>query len=117
MSSPVSHTPDEQGHASAPAASAGSSARHGAGLFDIRNIIGLLMALYGLILVVTSFTTSEADKAKADGANLNLWTGLGLLALGAALIGWAVTRPIVVDERELEADKAAAEREGTTSAH
>ena len=31
---------------------AGNSARHGAGLFDIRNIIGLLMALYGLILLV-----------------------------------------------------------------
>ncbi|TCJ92127.1 MULTISPECIES: hypothetical protein [Dermacoccus] len=96
---------------------AGNSARHGAGLFDIRNIIGLLMALYGLILLVTSFTTSTADKAKADGVNLNLWTGIGLIVIGAALIAWAVTRPIVVDERELEADKAAAERQGKPTAH
>ena len=71
----------------------------------------------GLILLVTSFTTSTADKAKADGVNLNLWTGLGLIVIGAALIAWAVTRPIVVDERELEADKAAAEREGGPAAH
>lgn len=96
---------------------AGNSARHGAGLFDIRNIIGLLMALYGLILLVMSFTTSTADKAKADGVNLNLWTGIGLIVIGAALIAWAVTRPIVIDERELEADKAAAERQGKPAAH
>lgn len=84
----------------------GNSARHGAGLFDIRNIIGALMGIYGVVLVVMSFFTSAADKAKADGANLNLWTGIGLLITGAALIGWAIARPIIVDEAELEADKA-----------
>lgn len=96
---------------------AGNSARHGAGLFDIRNIIGALMAIYGVILIVTSFTTSTSERAKADGANLNLWTGLGLLVLAGALIGWAVLRPIVVDERELAEDKAVAEREGHPTAH
>lgn len=99
-------------NAAAGTTKSGSSARHGAGLFDIRNIIGALLGLYGIILIVTSFVTSDADRAKADGANLNLWTGLGLLAVAAALIGWAVTRPIVVDERELAQDKAAAERAG-----
>ena len=93
----------------------GNSARHGAGLFDIRNIIGALMALYGLVLLVMSFFTTAADKAKADGANLNLWTGLGLLLLGAAMIGWAVTRPIIIDEEELAEDKAAAD--STPHAH
>ena len=89
---------------------AGNSARHGAGLFDIRNIIGALMALYGIVLVIMSFTVSDADKAKANGENLNLWTGLGLLVLAAALIGWALARPIIVDERELAREKA--EHEG-----
>lgn len=98
-------------HNGATGAKAGNSARHGAGLFDIRNIIGLLMGLYGVVLVLMSFFTTEADKAKADGANLNLWTGLGLLATSAALIGWALWRPIIVDERELARDKAAHEDE------
>ena len=102
--------------AGAGTAKAANSARHGAGLFDIRNIIGALMGIYGVILVGMSFTTSEADRAKADGANLNLWTGVGLLVLAAALIGWAVTRPIVFDARELAEDKAAAEHE-QPSAH
>ena len=98
-------------HTDARGAKAGNSARHGAGLFDIRNIIGALMALYGLILLVTSFFTSAADKAKADGVNLNLWTGLGLLLTGACLIGWALARPIIVDEAQLERDRAQAEKD------
>jgi uncharacterized membrane protein len=78
-------------------------------LFDVRNIIGALLFLYGAVLFVASFSTSDADKAKADGVNANLWVGLALLVVGALMIVWAVTRPIVVDEEELEADKKAVE--------
>jgi uncharacterized membrane protein len=78
-------------------------------LFDVRTIIGTLMFLYGVILVLASFGTSDADKAKADGINANLWVGLVLLVFGALMIVWAVTRPIVIDEAQLEADKRAVE--------
>ena len=74
-------------------------------LFDVRSIIGALMFLYGVILLLTSFATSEADKAKADGINANLWVGIALLVFGVLMIAWAVTRPIVVDEAQLEQDK------------
>ncbi len=67
------------------------------------------MFLYGVILVIASFATSDADKAKADGINANLWVGLALLVFGALMLAWAVTRPIEVDEEELEADKRAVE--------
>ncbi|HEX4470624.1 MAG TPA: hypothetical protein VH085_01545, partial [Nocardioides sp.] len=78
-------------------------------LFDVRNIIGALLFLYGVILLLASFGTSDADKAKADGINANLWVGLVLLVVGALMIVWAVTRPIVVDEEQVEADKRAVE--------
>jgi hypothetical protein len=78
-------------------------------LFDVRNIVGALMFLYGVILLLASFATSDADKAKADGINANLWVGLVLLVFGALMVAWAVTRPIEVDEEELEADKRAVE--------
>jgi hypothetical protein len=81
------------------------SPRSKAGLFDVRNIVGLLLFLYGVILVITSFSTSDAQRAKADGVNANLWVGLALLVVGALMIVWAVTRPIVVDEEQLERDK------------
>ncbi|MGC4112309.1 MAG: hypothetical protein QM747_18205 [Nocardioides sp.] len=80
-----------------------------ASLFDVRTIVGALMSLYGVILVLASFATSDADKAKADGINANLWVGLVLLVFGALMLTWAITRPIVVDEAELEADKRAVE--------
>jgi uncharacterized membrane protein len=78
-----------------------------AGLFDIRNIVGLLLLIYGVILLLVSFSTSEADKARADGVNANLWMGLVLTVVGLLMILWAVTRPIVIDEKQLEADKRA----------
>src|SRR3954470_11232888 len=84
-------------------------------LFDVRSIIGALMTLYGVVLVLASFSTSDADKAKADGVNANLWVGLALLVFGVLMIAWAVTRPIEVDEEQLEADKRAVEEAKTQS--
>ena len=71
---------------------------HKAGLFDIRSIIGLLLGIYGVILVVTSFFTSDEPRAKADGANVNLWAGLGLVVASIVFLAWARLRPIVVPE-------------------
>jgi TRAP-type C4-dicarboxylate transport system permease small subunit len=81
------------------------------GLFDVRTIIGALMFLYGVVLLLASFSTSASDKAKADGINANLWVGLALLVFGVLMVVWAVTRPIVVDEEQLEADKRAVDEE------
>lgn len=83
------------------------STRSKAGLFDIRNIVGALITIYGVVLVIVSFSTSDTQKAKADGVNANLWVGLVMVVVGVLMIVWAVTRPIVVDEEQLEADKRA----------
>jgi hypothetical protein len=82
-----------------------------ANLFDIRNIIGALLGIYGVVLVVMSFSTSEAQKEKASGVNANLWVGLALVAFSVFFVVWAVLRPIVVDEEQLEADKREVEEE------
>lgn len=78
-------------------------------LFDIRNIIGALLGIYGVVLVIMSFVTSDRQLAKASGVNANLWVGIGLLAFAVFFIGWAFLRPIVVDQEQLEADKRAVE--------
>ena len=57
--------------------------RSRAGFFDIRNIVGALLLLYGVILVIVSFSTSDAQRAKANGINANLWVGLCMLLAGA----------------------------------
>ena len=68
-----------------------------AGLFDIRVIIGALLALYGVILTVLGFIgASDAAAAFQVGVNINLWAGLGMLVVGIGFVVWARLRPIVV---------------------
>ncbi|MGI5482338.1 hypothetical protein [Streptomyces lavendofoliae] len=63
-------------------------------LFDIRRIIGGLFTVYGIIVTVAGLTASDADLEKAVGVNINLWTGLGMLALGLFFLVWLWLRPV-----------------------
>ncbi|QIB45307.1 hypothetical protein [Streptomyces aureoverticillatus] len=76
-------------------------------LFDIRRIIGGLFVVYGVIVTVAGLTASDADLKKAEDININLWTGLGMLALGLFFLVWLKLRPVVAaaapeDEQEQE---------------
>ncbi|MCQ4211750.1 MULTISPECIES: hypothetical protein [Streptomyces] len=62
-------------------------------LFDIRRIIGGLFVLYGVIVTIAGITASDADLKKAENININLWTGLGMLALGLFFLVWLKLRP------------------------
>jgi hypothetical protein len=73
-----------------------NQAPHRAGLFDIRFIIGALIGLYGLIVLITGLFTSDAQVQKADGLNINIYAGIGMLVVSAGFILWARLRPIVV---------------------
>ncbi|WP_369357127.1 hypothetical protein [Streptomyces sp. cg2] len=64
-------------------------------LFDIRRVIGGLFAVYGVIVTIAGLAASDADLRKAQGININLWTGLGMLALGAFFLVWLKLRPTV----------------------
>ncbi|POX57078.1 hypothetical protein C3489_02175 [Streptomyces sp. Ru71] len=63
-------------------------------LFDIRRIIGGLFVVYGVIVTITGLTDSDAAIDKAQGVNINLWTGLGMLALGVFFLAWLKLRPV-----------------------
>jgi hypothetical protein len=73
-----------------------NEAPHRAGLFDIRFIIGALIGLYGVIVLVTGLFTSDAQVEKADGLNINVWAGIGMIVVGVGFGTWARLRPIVV---------------------
>ncbi len=70
---------------------------HKAGAFDIRNVIGGLLGLYGVILTLMGLF-GDPETEKTDGVNANLWAGLVLLVVGIGFIAWARLRPIVVPE-------------------
>ena len=63
-------------------------------LFDLRVLIGGLFTVYGVVLTIVGLVASEAALAKASGININLWLGLGMLALGVFFLVWWRARPL-----------------------
>ncbi|GMA21290.1 hypothetical protein MM440_02245 [Arsenicicoccus piscis] len=73
------------------------TAKHKAGAFDIRNIIGLLLAIYGVILLLMGLFGDQA-RDRTGGVNANLWAGIVLLVVGGLFMLWARLKPILVPE-------------------
>jgi hypothetical protein len=83
-------------------------------LFDIRNVIGALLAIYGVILTVAGFAPGllrERDKGASDnpvdlyfGTEANWWVGLILIGVAAVFFAWAVLRPVRVEEPATSSD-------------
>lgn len=71
------------------------AAARAANRFDIRRIIGILFALYGIVLVITGIVGSHHVKTKAAGINIDLWTGIAMLIVAAIMVAWALLRPVV----------------------
>src|SRR4051794_8912753 len=77
-----------------------ASAARLANRFDIRRIIGAVFIFYGVVLTLVGLLGSHADKTKAAGININLWTGLGMLVVGILMLAWALLRPTMPDPPE-----------------
>jgi hypothetical protein len=66
-----------------------------AGALDIRNIIGGLLGVYGVILLAMGIF-ADTEPEKTGDVNANLWAGIALLAVGVGFLAWARLRPVVV---------------------
>ena len=96
------NTPADKSSAGEP------DAPHQAGAFDIRVFIASLLGLYGLVLVVMGLVgTSDSQLAKSDGLNINLWAGLGMVAVAAGFLVWSRLRPVVVPAHAETAESGA----------
>jgi prolipoprotein diacylglyceryltransferase len=80
-------------------------------LFDIRLLIGSLFLLYGLMLTIAGFFTSDKELKKAADININLWLGLGMLVVGVLFLLWRRLNPTVVTEPD-SADESTGARHG-----
>ncbi len=70
---------------------------HTAGAFDIRNVIGGLLAVYGVILTVAGIVTDSTPGVPSEvDYNSNLIAGVVLLVVGVGFVVWARLRPVVV---------------------
>jgi hypothetical protein len=77
-----------------PEQGTGTREAQAANLFDLRRIIGALFVLYGVVLTIVGLGDSDAEIKKAAGVHINLYAGLGMLALGLLFITWALLRPL-----------------------
>jgi len=77
--------------------------------FDIRNIIGALLAIYGVLLVIAGLAPGilrHHDNAIAKGNTVDLyvgtdanwWVGLVLVGVAVVFFSWALLRPVRGDE-------------------
>ena len=72
---------------------------HRAGLFDIRVIIGALLGIYGVITVLAGFFVPDEAIDRADGLNINVVAGIGMIVISVFFVVWARLRPIVVPDQ------------------
>jgi quinol-cytochrome oxidoreductase complex cytochrome b subunit len=64
-------------------------------LFDLRTVIAVLFAFYGIVLTIMGIiSASPQDNAKSGGINLNLWTGIAMLVLAVLFVVWARMKPL-----------------------
>ncbi|RAV33642.1 hypothetical protein [Corynebacterium heidelbergense] len=74
---------------------------HGAGAFDIRNVIGALLGIYGVVLLISYFLLSpgtDMTTGQAKDASYNLWTGLALALAAIVFFIWTKVDPIKIVE-------------------
>jgi hypothetical protein len=78
-----------------------TSEKKTAGAFDVRNIIGALLAVYGVVLTAVGVVNGDGGPKSGD-VNSNLWAGLILLAVGIGFLVWARGRPVVVRPEDID---------------
>jgi drug/metabolite transporter (DMT)-like permease len=71
-------------------------------LFDLRYVIGVLLGVYGVILVIRGILDGPEQLARAAGTEINLWTGIALLVVAAVFLIWARLRPLGIDVTDEE---------------
>ncbi len=96
----------------AAAQGGGTRAAQAANLFDLRRIIGGVFAVWAVLLIILGLTESDAEIEKAAGVNINLWAGLGMAAISALFVIWALARPL--GEELSEPEDGSDERGGGT---
>ncbi|SDP69382.1 hypothetical protein SAMN04487905_107133 [Actinopolyspora xinjiangensis] len=63
-------------------------------LFDVRTVIGGLFLVYGVLVGSAGLFPTEEGLDKAQGVNINLWTGLSMLLVGGIFLLWVRLRPL-----------------------
>lgn len=64
-------------------------------LFDLRTVIAILFLVYGVVLTVLGLVSDTPEElAKSGGIDINLWSGVVMIVIGAGFVAWALLRPL-----------------------
>ncbi|GIE33090.1 hypothetical protein Ait01nite_061350 [Actinoplanes italicus] len=74
-------------------------------LFDVRRVIGGLFVVYGVIVTLIGVLDGPSELEKAQGVRINLWMGLGMLAVGLLMLLWLRLNPPKEPKPEPEAEQ------------
>jgi len=87
-----------------------STGKKTAGAFDIRNIIGIVIGTYGVILLVMGlFFSSQAQLDKSGGLHANVIAGILMALVAAVFFTWSHLRPVVVPVAAAESGNVTAD--------
>ncbi|UNX55385.1 hypothetical protein MF406_03705 [Georgenia sp. TF02-10] len=75
--------------------------RKRAGAFDIRNVIGALIGIYGVVLLAMGLF-GDPELEKTGGVNANAITGIAMLVAAVVFFLWARLRPLAVPQEPRE---------------
>lgn len=75
-------------------------------LFDVRTVISGLFMIYGVLITGAGVFADDQAIRKAQGININLWTGIAMLGVGLLFLLWLKLRPLVIPANEAS-DQAA----------
>ncbi len=67
-------------------------------LLDLRFVIAVMFAIFGVLVTFSGFTASNEEIEQAAGINISLWTGAGLLLLSGGFALWVILVPADVPE-------------------
>jgi drug/metabolite transporter (DMT)-like permease len=98
MSEPTASEPAQPGQPQSTVATGSRMTR----LFDLRYVIGVLLGVYGVILVIRGALDGPEQLARAAGTEINLWTGIALLVVAVVFLVWARVRPLGIDVTDTE---------------
>lgn len=83
---------------------------------DLRLLIGVLFVIYGVIVTLCGILDPAADVAKTGGIPINLYSGIGMLIVGAVFLIWNFLKPLpaadIIASAEASARQALLSHEG-----
>ena len=74
---------------------------------DLRRLIAILFVIYGVIVTAVGIFAPNMNAADTNGIDINLWTGIVMLAVGILFEVWCRVKPLSAEDIIASAEESA----------